>query len=203
MTPDGMTSEKAQTLLDGATPGGWNFGTAPHPDSGLTKAEYVARTSQPEREDEPLWVAWAPNGTGDRFDYLVTAITGDGPTSEANAALVAAAPDLAAAYVAACADRNEDTARLAWLFSDRTQDGTLHHAVLVTEAEVGQLRAERDESRDQVQQVRQACAARWSTNQVHPWSIYRLILQALGDEPPLVDPNPERIVGQSDGRWGQ
>jgi hypothetical protein len=83
---DSIDLAAIKARADAATEGPWEFGTAPHPDSNETKAEYVANASC---GDGPLWVAWAPNLTDDGYAYLVTGITGDGPTSEANATFIA------------------------------------------------------------------------------------------------------------------
>jgi hypothetical protein len=61
--------------------------------------------------------------------------------------LTALAQELAAASFDA-------QSRLAWLFKDRAQDGTLSHAVLITEAEVKALRAGQDAANDQLEAMK-------------------------------------------------
>jgi len=80
------------------TPGPLRVARAPHPESGLTKAEYLAGL---ERGGPQLFVVIAPDPEGKPEDYLVTAVTGDGPASEANARLYAAAPEMAALLLSA------------------------------------------------------------------------------------------------------
>lgn len=85
--------DEARELLEAATPGPWHFATAPHPDSTVTKAEYVADALRDDHST--LWTTWAADPERGEDDYLIPALTGDGPAAGANAALVAAAPDLA------------------------------------------------------------------------------------------------------------
>jgi hypothetical protein len=85
-----------------ATPGPWAPATAPSEDSAETHAEYLTNALRPEN-GHPLWVAWAP-ADGDLHpgcDYVVPVVTGDGPTSEANARFVAAAHDAVPDFLAA------------------------------------------------------------------------------------------------------
>lgn len=77
--------------LGAITPGPWQAATAPSEASSETKAEYL--TAALLNGDEPLWVVWAANPTDDDFDYVVPAVTGDGPTSRANAEFIASAVD--------------------------------------------------------------------------------------------------------------
>jgi hypothetical protein len=79
--------DEIKTRAEAATPGPWNPAIAPHPDSAQTHAEYLVASLC--NEGRPLWVAWAENPTDDGFAYVVPAVTGDGPTSEANADFVA------------------------------------------------------------------------------------------------------------------
>jgi hypothetical protein len=75
-----------------ATAGPWNAATAPAEGSDQTHAEYLAGSLRPG-EGRPLWVSWAllPNGPEEDAEYVLPVVTGDGPTSEANAALIVAA----------------------------------------------------------------------------------------------------------------
>lgn len=70
-----------------ATKGPWRAAIAPHPDNKETPGEYLARALV----GGTLWVIWAENDTDDGFDYILPAVTGDGPTSEANARFIEAA----------------------------------------------------------------------------------------------------------------
>lgn len=109
-TPEQRAEWRA--YADAATPGPWHAATAPHPDSGETNAEYVTRALV----GGTLWTTWAANDTDDDYDYLVPALTGDGPTSEVNARFVAAArtavPVLLDALDAAEAERDAALTRL-------------------------------------------------------------------------------------------
>lgn len=91
---------------DAATPGPWVPAMAPSAESFETPAEYLMKTMY--GKGLPLWVAWAPNDTDDGFAYVVPAVTGDGPTSEANAEFIANArqdvPALLAEVTALLAD---------------------------------------------------------------------------------------------------
>ena len=79
-------------LIAAATPAPWNFAPAPNPETGNTKAEYV--TGLLTEADDKVWTTFAPDPQGDPEDYIVPALTGDGPTSEANAAFIANARNL-------------------------------------------------------------------------------------------------------------
>lgn len=84
---------------DKATPGPWFRHTAPR-DSSETKAKWLADTC---RGDDPLQVLVSASDDP-QFAYLVPALTGDGPTSIANAEFIAHAraevPQLLAALTA-------------------------------------------------------------------------------------------------------
>lgn len=112
-------AEEAQALLDAATPGPWEACTAPHPDDERTPAEWMTSCLN---GDGPLWCVTAPNTRGDDLAYLVPAVTGDGPCSEAHAELIAAAPRLAAEVVRL--RRELDAARIvATYWRDHMMDG--------------------------------------------------------------------------------
>lgn len=87
-----------EQLLADATPAPWNFAPGPHPDRTETKAEYLVGMLRGDQDK--VWVAYAADPEGDAEDYLVPAITGDGPTSAANAALIANARNLLPALLA-------------------------------------------------------------------------------------------------------
>lgn len=74
------------------TPGEWMPATAPPPGVDQTHAQYIASALRPE-QGRPLWLTWAPavNGVHEAVDYVIPAMTGDGPMSEENAVLVATA----------------------------------------------------------------------------------------------------------------
>ena len=80
-------------LHTAASPGPWTAATAPAEGSDESHADYVVGALRPE-EGRPLWVTWAPKVDevhGDTTDYVVPAVTGDGPTSRANASFIAGA----------------------------------------------------------------------------------------------------------------
>jgi hypothetical protein len=80
-------------LIAAATPSPWNFAPAPNPDAeDQSKAGYV--TGLLTDSDDRLWTTFAADPEGDPEDYVVPALTGDGPTSEANAAFIANARNL-------------------------------------------------------------------------------------------------------------
>ena len=116
---------RARALLDAATPGPWEACTAPHPEDDKTPAEWLASCLTGDGE---LWCVTAPNTTGDGYGYLIPAVTGDGPFSEAHAALIAAAPTLITDLLA-------EVDRLHSLTEG--DPNTIYH-------EAAQLRAERD-----------------------------------------------------------
>lgn len=76
------------------TPGPLEVRTAPHPESGESAAEFMASLL---RGGGSLFVVIASDPERPAPDFLVTAVTGDGPAARANAHLYAAAPDLLAA----------------------------------------------------------------------------------------------------------
>jgi hypothetical protein len=96
--------------LQAATPGPWTVGTAPRPETGQSKADYQNGSLADPDGDTPLWVVWTKDGSSD-VDYVVPAITGDGPTSEANAAFVAHARDDVQWLLDQVTHRTGDTAR--------------------------------------------------------------------------------------------
>src|SRR5690349_17265534 len=77
----GMTAERVRGLLEAATPGPWNFATAPHDPASETKEEYVTGALNKWHPDATLWTCWAPDPEGEPQDYIIPALTGDGPTS--------------------------------------------------------------------------------------------------------------------------
>lgn len=96
MTDPAAVLDRLDELHAAATPGPWTAATAPAEGSEQTHAEYLTDSLRPD-EGRPLWVAWAPLVEGLHHDpddaYVVPVVTGDGPTSEANAAWVAAVHD--------------------------------------------------------------------------------------------------------------
>jgi hypothetical protein len=80
-----------QRITDEATPGPWYFATAPYDPEKQTKAEYVTSALNKWREDATLWTLWSPDPEGEPDDYVIPALTGDGPTSRANAEFIAIA----------------------------------------------------------------------------------------------------------------
>jgi len=85
-------------LIAEATPAPWDFAPGPHPDSDKTKAAYLLGMLRDE--DDKVWVAFSADPEGGPEDYLVPAVTGDGPASRANAALIANARNLLPALLA-------------------------------------------------------------------------------------------------------
>ena len=79
--------EAVRERIDAARMGSWAWGFAPRPDSDMTKAEYLAGI--PLTDSKELWVTWVLDPEGGPEDYLITAITGDGPTAKANAQFIA------------------------------------------------------------------------------------------------------------------
>lgn len=98
MTDPRQILAEIQERADAATPGTWQRRTAPLP--GESKAEWLAGTCH---GDEPLQVLISQSDDP-RYTYLVPALTGDGPTSVANAEFIASAradvPRLVAALTA-------------------------------------------------------------------------------------------------------
>lgn len=87
-----------QARAEAASPGPWERAVAPAEGSPETHAEYLAGTLL--GEGEPLHVlTCAPPRP--EYTYGVPAVTGDGPTSRANAEFIAAARDDVPALVAA------------------------------------------------------------------------------------------------------
>lgn len=87
--------DELMSLLAAATPGQWWYGTPD--DTTQTVAEWMA-TCSPDPDAHAagrLHLLWTPGETGP----LITAITGDGPTSEANAKLLWAAHEYLPALV--------------------------------------------------------------------------------------------------------
>ena len=78
--------------LDKATEGPWESAYAPRDDDPRKKATFHADLLTNDVE-QPLWIVWTRDGSTD-VDYVVPAVTGDGPTSRANAEFVAAARNL-------------------------------------------------------------------------------------------------------------
>jgi hypothetical protein len=74
------------------TPGPLVVRVAPHPESGQSRAQFTEGLLR--LGPDPLFVVVAEDPERPAPDYLVTAVTGDGPSSRANAILYAAAPDL-------------------------------------------------------------------------------------------------------------
>jgi len=133
-----VTAEQAKAMLDAATAGEWEHGIAPG-----DKADYLvgALTGL----DPDLHVVFQQIEP-DR--HIVMAVTGDGPTSKANARLIAAAPDLAATV-------GELYERLAenqeWISAQGAEMSKLYDAY-------GMVEAERDELQDQVLTVQTSSA---------------------------------------------
>ena len=136
---DGLAAE-TRRLLDAATQGPWEACTAPHPDDDKTPAEWLASCMTGEGE---LWCVTAPNTTDDGYGYLVPAVTGDGPFSEAHAELIAAAPRLLANWLA----RNEQTEAV---------EDDLGRIANENAALAGRLMAERDRLADENRALREA-----------------------------------------------
>lgn len=106
-TSDPMSNDvldELMSLLAAATPGQWRYGTPD--DTTQTVAEWMA-TCSPDPDAHAagrLHLLWTPGETGP----LITAITGAGPTSEANAKLLWAAHEYLPALVS---DRRAAEAR--------------------------------------------------------------------------------------------
>ncbi|HLD90185.1 MAG TPA: hypothetical protein VI911_04095 [Patescibacteria group bacterium] len=103
------TSEALQGILDAITQGPIRFGT--HPDNAFRVVTADGR-AWPIESPEPLWIVWQRRTDDDGVEVGVyLAITGDGPCSEANAALFAAAPDLAREVLRLRADLRSEEIR--------------------------------------------------------------------------------------------
>jgi hypothetical protein len=133
-----VTAEQAKAMLDAATPGIWEHGVAPG-----DKVDYLVGAVT--GVDPDLHVVYQ-QVEPDR--HIVMAITGDGPTSNANAALIAAAPDLAATVV-------ELHERLG---SQTEQSSALQSEVDELRSRLASVEAERDELQDQVLTVQTSSA---------------------------------------------
>ena len=87
MTP----ADEARALLEAATPGEWFVGYNP---DGSDPVEYF-RECYDRGEPGRIWLVCVPyQDKPPNEEALCTSITGNGPTSEANARLIAAAPRL-------------------------------------------------------------------------------------------------------------
>ena len=78
---------KRRELLDAATEGEWAYGTPGDDMASVTVGDYLASFSR--NEDGPatsLWLVWQD---GSAHPVISPAITGDGPASAENAALIA------------------------------------------------------------------------------------------------------------------
>lgn len=89
-TPDLAALE---ALAEAATPTDWHAATPADDCPERTAAEYLAKTcANPDRHPTHLHAVWVPElSEGDGKPNLIIAFTGDGPTSQANAAYIAAA----------------------------------------------------------------------------------------------------------------
>jgi hypothetical protein len=83
--------DRLDALRASTTAGPWTAATAPAEGSDETHAEYLTRALRLDKGNQ-LWVAWspAPDGLHSDVEYVVPVVTGDGPTSRANAEFVAA-----------------------------------------------------------------------------------------------------------------
>lgn len=98
----------ARRLLQGITPGKWRHCTGPA--EGESKAEYLAGCITNADESLHVVIAQSPEP---KYAYVIPALTGDGPTSDANAEFIAAAPEITQRLLAEL-DRERDRAlRLA------------------------------------------------------------------------------------------
>lgn len=86
------TEEDIRARLAAASPAPWHFATAPHDPEKETKEEYVTGALNKWIPDAVLWTCWAADPDGGPDDYIIPALTGDGPTSYANAVFIANAP---------------------------------------------------------------------------------------------------------------
>ena len=95
-------------LHGAATPSPWYYSSGPNPDDGQTRAEYLLEMFR--TNSDPVWTVFTPDEETD--GSIVPAVTGDGPRSQANAALIANAvnflPDLIAEIVTLRAERDQD-----------------------------------------------------------------------------------------------
>lgn len=83
-------ADDLRALAEVATEGEWEYATAPAEGRSLDlKAEYLRGTLADNGEPIHLLIVRTPNHP--KFVYIVPALTGDGPTSEANARWIAAA----------------------------------------------------------------------------------------------------------------
>lgn len=127
MTETKNLASEARAALDAITPGPWEPATAPAHGSDETPAEYVAATLRPD--SALLYVVCAPSPDPERWAYVLPAITGDGPTSRANAAFIAAAPDLVR-RMAAALDEADAALERAIELSARDMLATIGHAAV-------------------------------------------------------------------------
>lgn len=172
-----MTATPAQdvrALLDrleqahaAASPGPWTAATAPAEGSDETAAEYLTNALRPD-EGRPLWVAWAPKVDGlHDSDYVVPVVTGDGPTSEANARYVAevhaSLPALVSALraVADLADELDAETRQARNEQREAEDRS-------DEAVANEWLGVADACEDAADRIRSALAAALSPTEVRP-----------------------------------
>lgn len=82
--------DELDRLASAATPAPWSTRTAPADDSEETKAEYLAGSLSTDDPGAALYVLIADTDR-DGLAYVLPAVTGDGPTSEANARFIEAA----------------------------------------------------------------------------------------------------------------
>lgn len=109
---DELDLDAIEARAEAATDGPWNFAYAPNPEAGdETKAEYLANTCDPN-SPEPLWVCWTPDPEGGSDDYVIPALTGDGPTSRSNVEFIAHARDDVPALVDAVRTLTAENERL-------------------------------------------------------------------------------------------
>lgn len=120
---------RAREALDGITPGEWVARVALDEPSKEAHAEWMADTLG--ESGRPLSVVIAPSDDPS-YAYVVPAVTGDGPRSATNAALIAAAPALVRDLVAEvdrlrgtldvqCAARDTAQQWAAWFAAERDQ----------------------------------------------------------------------------------
>ena len=136
-TPERL--EEIRERVESASPEPWHFATAPHDPTTQTKAEFVVGALNKCRPVPSLWTCWAavPKGTPD--DYIIPALTGDGPTSESNARFIAHArsdvPDLLAEIAELRATLNDahDGGNKAAKYWRELQDARRENADLAAE----------------------------------------------------------------------